>query len=114
MHKRRSQRLIEAKASKKRIRCPNGSSYSTISTLPTEILLLVIKYLPLPWTFSLALTCKYFTKLTHRSTLPRLEEKDLIEFLSTLQKDIPNMNFAIAAISCVCLIPILTGKVRLM
>ncbi|UKZ87279.1 uncharacterized protein TrAFT101_003086 [Trichoderma asperellum] len=85
--KRRSQHLMEAKASKKRLLC------SDILVLPTEILLLIIDNLPLPWRFSLALTCKYFTELTHRSALPRLEGEELTEFLFTLQKDIPNTFF---------------------
>lgn len=94
MLKRRSQRLIEAKASKKKRRpSPENAIRQTILALPTEILLQIINNLSLPWKFSLALTCKYFTKLTHRSTLPRLEGGALIEFLSTLQKDIPCVCF---------------------
>ncbi|EHK17995.1 uncharacterized protein TRIVIDRAFT_44704 [Trichoderma virens Gv29-8] len=90
---RRSQRLIEARTSKKRLHCPNEFIHATILTLPVEILLLVITYLPSLWQFSLALTCKFFSELTHQSTMPRLEGRDLIEFLSTLQRDIPDLHF---------------------
>lgn len=95
MVKRRSQRLIEAKAAKERLMSPDRPIRQTtcILALPTEILLLVIHNLSLPWKFSLALTCKSFTELTHRSTLSRLEGRELTEFLSTLQKDIPNTHF---------------------
>lgn len=91
--KRRSQRLIEAEASKKRLMGPDNTIRQIILTLPTEILLLIINNLPLPWKMSLALTCKSFTELTHRSTLPRLEMDELAEFLSALQKDIPFVFF---------------------
>ncbi|EHK43870.1 hypothetical protein TRIATDRAFT_37302 [Trichoderma atroviride IMI 206040] len=92
--KRRSQRLIEAKASKKkRLPSPENAFRQTIWALPTEILLLIISNLSLPWKYSLALTCKSFTELTHRSTLPCLEGEGLIELLSTLQKNIPSVYF---------------------
>lgn len=93
MGKRRSQRLIEAKAAKKRLLSRENAIRQTILTLPTEILLQIISNLSLPWKYSLSLTCKYFTELTYRITLPRLEEGALEEFLSTLQKDIPGMYF---------------------
>ncbi|KAH8130899.1 hypothetical protein LI328DRAFT_160973 [Trichoderma asperelloides] len=82
-----SQRLMEAKASKERSLC------SDILVLPIEILQLIIDNLLLPWKFSLALTCRYFTELTHRSALARLDGEELTEFLFTLQKDIPNTFF---------------------
>ncbi|KAL6818260.1 hypothetical protein GGI42DRAFT_309669 [Trichoderma sp. SZMC 28013] len=91
--KRRSQRLIEAETSKKRLRDSAEHIQMSILSLPTEILLLVISHLPLPWRLSLALTCGFFSQLTRRSTLPSLEGNDLVEFLSTLQRDIPNMYF---------------------
>lgn len=91
--KRRSQRLIEAGALKKRLQCPDDPIYPTILTLPTEILLLVINNLSQPWKVSLALTCKSFMELTHRGILPRLKGEELTEFLSTLQQDIPNTFF---------------------
>lgn len=89
--KRRSQRLIDA-ASKKRLLSPENT-IRQILTLPNEILLLIINNLPLPWKMSLALTCKSFTELTHRSTLPRLVWDELSEFLLALQRDIPFVFF---------------------
>lgn len=91
--KRRSQRLIEAKAPKKRRPSPENTIRQTTLALPTEILLLIIDKLSLPWKFSLALACKSLTELTHRSTLPRLQREELAEFLPALQKDIPNVFF---------------------
>ncbi|KAF3076407.1 hypothetical protein CFAM422_001643 [Trichoderma lentiforme] len=91
--KRRSQRLIEAEKSKKRLRDSTEPIHLPILSFPTEILLSVISHLPSPWQLSLGLTCRFFSELTRRNTLPRLEGKDLVEFLSTLQRDIPNMYF---------------------
>lgn len=107
--KRRSQRLIEAKEPKKERRLnplieakapkkkrrpsPEITIRQNILALPTEILLLIIKNLSLSWKFSLALTCKSWTELIHRSTLPRLDKYELMEFLLTLKRDIPNVFF---------------------
>ncbi|PKK51179.1 hypothetical protein CI102_2803 [Trichoderma harzianum] len=91
--RRRSQRLIEAENSKKRLRDSTEPIHLPILSFPTEILLSVISHLPSPWQLSLGLTCRFFSELTRRNTLPRLEGKYLVEFLSTLQRDIPNMYF---------------------
>lgn len=91
--KRRSQRLIEAEKSKKRLRDSTEPIHLPILSFPTEILLLVISHLPSPWQLSFGLTCRLFSELTRRNSLPRLEGEDLVEFLSTLQRDIPNMYF---------------------
>ncbi|KAL6811615.1 hypothetical protein J3E69DRAFT_350023 [Trichoderma sp. SZMC 28015] len=91
--RRRSQRLIEAEESKKRLRDSTEPIHLPILSFPTEILLLVINHLLSPWQLSLGLTCRFLSELTRRNTLPRLEGKDLVEFLSTLQRDIPNVYF---------------------
>ncbi|KAL7918976.1 hypothetical protein ACQKWADRAFT_214570 [Trichoderma austrokoningii] len=89
--KRRSQHPMKATAPKKRHLSPEMTLRRTILTLPSEIMLLIINQLSLQWKTSLSLTCKHFAELTYRSTLPRLEGEELAEFLSMLQKEIPNM-----------------------
>ncbi|KAL7805249.1 hypothetical protein V8C44DRAFT_368781 [Trichoderma aethiopicum] len=95
MSKRRSQRLIEAKAFK------GGQGWDsrtvpTILTFPTETLLMVVSFLDKPWRLSLALTCKFFANLKlGLSSKPSLTftSEERVEFLSTLQNDIPNTFF---------------------
>ncbi|KAL7819637.1 hypothetical protein V8C26DRAFT_394706 [Trichoderma gracile] len=94
MSKRRSQRLIEAKTMKEKgYQGLERSTDPTILTLPTETLLIVMSFLEKPWRLSLALTCKFFATLTLEHSKSFLTREDRVEFLSTLQKDIPDTYF---------------------
>ncbi|EHK17996.1 uncharacterized protein TRIVIDRAFT_44462 [Trichoderma virens Gv29-8] len=61
-----------------------------LQALPTEIFLLILRWLPVSARICLALTCKSLMEtLFPENILPRLAEEDLIALLSLLQKDIP-------------------------
>lgn len=93
MSKRRSQRLIEAKAFKEG-QGWDSQTVPTILTFPIETLLMVVSFLDKPWRLSLALTCKFFANLTlELSSKPFITFRERVEVLSTLQKDIPNTYF---------------------
>lgn len=99
-HKRRSRRLIEARASKI-LQSANVAPGTTqeasscaILSLPNEVLLSIKSHLAISWQISLALTCKYLkATIFFRGTLPPLEREDLTEFLSIFATDIPYIYF---------------------
>ncbi|PTB65488.1 hypothetical protein BBK36DRAFT_1121654 [Trichoderma citrinoviride] len=92
--RRRSQRFINANASRRKgFKGLSSPPRLTIFTLPTEILLMLISFLEGPWRLSLAMTCKFFAKLTPEEFRSCLGLEDRIKFLSTLQKDVPNTYF---------------------
>lgn len=93
--KRRSQRLIEAKASKgEAFQSLESITDPTIMSFPTEVLLLVISFLDIPSRLSLGLTCKSLAELTLDESKSDLTWQDQVEFLSTLQRDIPYTYFS--------------------
>ncbi|KAL6694091.1 hypothetical protein J3F84DRAFT_378547 [Trichoderma pleuroticola] len=60
-------------------------------SFPQEIFLLLLRFLPIPARISLALTTKCLLSMVFPdSILPRLNEEDLITFLSAFQKDVPD------------------------